>query len=349
MLEEHLDDSLALLLVLVNDIDGLGVVGHRIELVGGRIFLGLDGGEYALDLCLYLIYVNIADNDDALEVGAIPLLVVGAQEVRLEIVDDAHQTDRHTLAVARTGIEVGQLAVEDAHHGAGAHTPFLVDDTALLVDFVGLEEEAIGPVVENPEARVDVAIAHGHAVNVVNRFVGGGIGVEVLAKFHTNAFAILNEAVAREMLGAVEAHVLKEVGQTALVLLFLYGTHLLGDVEVDALFGQSVVTDVVSQSVGQLAITHSLVNGQHRHLLRKSRCDAGGAHYEGHEHKPQKFHFLHEVCSLCCVKISREGLGRPMRAAHFRAKVRIFFGDDLLFHKKPRCMKGKREKNGRNP
>ena len=334
LLEEHLDDSLALLLVLINDIDGLGVVGHGIEFVGGRVFLRLDSRENALDFCFNLIYINITNDDDTLKVGAIPLLVVGAEEVGLEVVDDAHQTDGHTLAVARTRIEVGQLAVEDTHHSTAAHTPLLVDDTALLVDFGCLEEKAIGPVVENPEAGVDVAIAHGHAVNVVNGFVGGGVGIEVLAKFHADAFAILNDAVAGEVLGAVEAHVLEEVGQTALVLFFLYRTYLLRDIEVNTLFGQGIVTDVVGQSVGQFAVTHSGVNGQHRHLLCKSRCYAGSTDYDSHEQKLQEFEFLHKVCSLCCVNNCLVKVSGALAKGAFVGQKYVFFSVRTFFFTK---------------
>ena len=54
------------------------------------------------------------------------------------------------------------------------------------------------------------------------------------------------------MLCSVEAHVLKEVSQSALVVIFQYRTHFLCDVEFSLLFRQCVVTDVISQSIIQL-------------------------------------------------------------------------------------------------
>ena len=46
--------------------------------------------------------------------------------------------------------------------------------------------------------------------------------------------------------GSIEAHVLEEVGKTALVVLFLYGTHFLGYIEVGPVSGKAVFTDVIS-------------------------------------------------------------------------------------------------------
>ena len=62
------------------------------------------------------------------------------------------------------------------------------------------------------------------------------------------------------MVGAVEGHVLEEVGETALVLVLLERTHLLRDVEIGAVLRPIVVTDDVGQSVGQLADAESRVH-----------------------------------------------------------------------------------------
>ena len=62
-------------------------------------------------------------------------------------------------------------------------------------------------------------------------------------------------------------HVLQEVGQSALVVVLLNGTHALGNVELGALLGPVVVTNVVGEPVVELSRPHVLVNGQGRHHL----------------------------------------------------------------------------------
>ena len=282
--------------VLVDQIDGLSVVGHGIELVGSGVFLCLDGREDGFDFSFYLIHVDISHHDDALQVGAVPFLVVGAQEGGFEVVDDAHQSDGHAFAVARARVEFGQLAVEDAHHGAGAHSPLLVDDAALFVDFCRLEQQAVGPVVQDVEAGIDVRVAHGHTVDVVDRFIRRGVGVQVFAKFHADAFAVFDDAVSGEMLSAVEAHMFQEVGQSALVFFLLYGAHFLCDVEVHAVFGAGVVADVVGQSVGQLTVAYGRVHVEWRHSahLGRGRGDAQRQQQQCHQPSRGK-EFSHNV------------------------------------------------------
>ena len=150
VLEHHFDHVVALLLVLVDDDDGLGIVGHRLQLHLGGISAG--GGylaKHVLDLLLHLVDVHVAHNDDALVVGAVPLLVVLLQERALEVVDDFHQADGHAVAVLRAGIELGQVTLQHAHLGAGAQAPLLVDDATLLLDFLLLQQQAVGPVPQN--------------------------------------------------------------------------------------------------------------------------------------------------------------------------------------------------------
>ena len=111
-LEEYLHNAGSLFLVLIYNINRLLGVGHGVVLVSGGVFRHLDGREDVLDALLYLIDIDVAHHDNALQVGAIPLLVIVAQFLRLEVVDNAHKADGEALAVARAGIEFRQAALE---------------------------------------------------------------------------------------------------------------------------------------------------------------------------------------------------------------------------------------------
>ena len=69
------------------------------------------------------------------------------------------------------------------------------------------------------------------------------------------------------MLGPVEAHVLQEMGEAALVLVFKDGTDLLGDVEMRLVLRLLVVADVIGQSVLQMADADIRIDRNRRHLL----------------------------------------------------------------------------------
>jgi len=62
------------------------------------------------------------------------------------------------------------------------------------------EEQTARPVGQDVEAGVYVVALDGDVIDVVDRFVGGGVGVEVFSELYTNAFAIFNElAIFREV------------------------------------------------------------------------------------------------------------------------------------------------------
>ena len=83
--------------------DGGGVVLHLCVDTLGRIDRCGDVGEGLLDLCLYLIHVDIADDHQSLLVWAVPLLVVVSEHLIGEVTDDLHLADRHALTVLITG------------------------------------------------------------------------------------------------------------------------------------------------------------------------------------------------------------------------------------------------------
>ena len=296
--EHHLYGVLLLLLVLVDDVDGLVVGRHGIGFVGSGVLRHLDGAEDALHGSFHLVDVDVAHHDDALQVGAVPFFIIGAQGLGLEVIDHLHQADGVAVAVLGAGIERGQVALEDASRGFGAQAPLFVDDTAFFVDFFRVEREAVGPVVQDEQARVDVLGRHGHVVDVVHRLVGRCVGVQIDTELDSDAFAVLDEAVAGKVVGAVEAHVFQEVGQAALRVVLLYGAHLLRDVEVGPVFRQGVVADVVGQSVGQLAVADGRVHRYLRHLGHLLRRRAQRGHQGQRNEQQQRFAFFHTLCFL---------------------------------------------------
>ena len=99
MFHQHLHDVIALLLILVDHVDGLIIIGHRVCCHQGAILRQHDGREQLFYLLLYLVHIDITHHDDSLVVRTVPLLVISLQEGTLEVVDNLHQTDRHAVTV----------------------------------------------------------------------------------------------------------------------------------------------------------------------------------------------------------------------------------------------------------
>ena len=97
-----------------------------------------------------------------------------------------------------------------------------MNHTTFLVNLIALEQQAVTPVLEDEQARVDSAQASaGHVVDVVNCLVHTSVGVKVTAKLHAERASVVNHAIAGIVHCAVKGHVLQEVSETTLALLFL--------------------------------------------------------------------------------------------------------------------------------
>ena len=176
-----------LLLVLINDKDGLLVVGHgvvfNLSCIGGR---GGDVLEHLLDFTFHVIHVHVTHDDQRLVVGTIPLVVIVAQHLIGEVVNDVHQADNHALAVLRAREDVLQLTGVHALLGVGGLAPLLMDDAALLVDVLVLEQQAVAPVLEDEQAGVEGTLARaGHVVDIIYGVGEARSGIQVTAEVQT--------------------------------------------------------------------------------------------------------------------------------------------------------------------
>ena len=184
-------------------------------------------------------------------VGVVPSLVVVFEVLVGEVVNDVHKSDWHTAAVFAAREEGLDAAFHHSVPRARAHTPFAVDDSALVVNLLVVEGERAAPIAEHEEAGVDepTVFVGGDVVDVVNRLVETCVCVEFAAKTYAVFFEHFDEAFAGEVLASVERHMFKEVGESALVFFFLHRADFLRDVEARLIFRFFVVTDVVGEPV----------------------------------------------------------------------------------------------------
>ena len=270
-----------LLLILLDADNHRVVVVHRIvDALGGVLRHG-DGGEELLDFPLHLVHVDVAHDDDGLQVGPIPLIIIVAQVLIGEVVYDIHRTDGHTVLILRALVDLRHGLLHESLHGASGTTcaPLLVDDATLLVYLGILEQQVMAPVVEHQQAGVDDTLTLQRSrTDVIDGLLNAGIGIEVGAELHADGLTPGHDAqalaLAGEVLRAVEGHVLQEVGQSALAGLFLNAAYTLGDVEISQSRLLGVVADVVRQPVLQLTRAHGGVLWQC--LCGSLRIEAGG-------------------------------------------------------------------------
>ena len=225
---------------MVDGIDRpLAVVGTTGDIRPEGFNLRLDG-----------IDVDVTHYDNRLVVRSVPFMVVVTEGLVCEIIDDRGVADDVTFGVLGTRVHLRVHLFPYTPACRATRTPFLEDDAALRIDLFVQKEQTAAPVVHDKERRVhDSCAVRRYIRETIDGLVDRGIGIDVSAEIHTHGLEIIDDAFAREVLGAVEGHMLQKMRQTVLVILFEDSTHSLCDMELCALFGLFVMTDIIGQSV----------------------------------------------------------------------------------------------------
>ena len=290
VLPVELDTRLLRLFVGNDGNDRFVVVVNRVQ--GSFAAVGTFGHirPECFDLCLNGIDVDIADYDNSLVVRSVPLVVVVAERLVGKVIDNGCIANDVAFAVLAVGEHQCAALLPESALRIGSGTPLFADNATFGINLLAEKEQAARPVVHNEQGGVDNTFADSrHIGEAVNGFVDRGVGVDVSAEVHTDGLEIVDNALAGEVLCAVERHVLEEVCKTVLVILLKDSADGLRDMEVATLLGFLVMTDVIRQTVGQVPVTHRAVDGQRYRLLRRERNDR----QEEREKKKCTFHICH--------------------------------------------------------
>ena len=226
-----------------------------------RILLGGDYAEDVLDLGLGAGNVHVTHYDDGLVAGVVPGVVEVYEGFRLEGLQVLLRADEGAAGLFGVRAEVvGESGLHAAPGCVAAGAALLDDDTAFGVDFLGLVKHEVGIVSEDHEAAVHDALPlYGDVVEHILCFLEAGRGVDVAAELCSDGTEVVQDGLAGEVLGAVEAHVLQEVGQTVLLGVFLLdGTYVGGQVELCTAGRKLIVANVIGETVVQVADGHLL-------------------------------------------------------------------------------------------
>ena len=263
ILAENSEESLGHLLVasciiecriVVDDLQVLSFVGRR---------RNRQRSEELLDLCLKFMRVDVTYDNDSLVGRVIPFMVIVAQTVAVAVVYDVHVSDDRACAITTVREQSRQRAQEQTLCSVMSAV-FVVDDVALIVELALVKCQTFRPVTEQKQTAVECALTLvAHAVDMIDGVVRRCVGIPL----STETVHELRHSVAGEMFRAVERHVLEEVSQTILIILFLDSTHTLGDVEVHFSLRIVVVADVIGQSIVKMAYDDRCVLRDEWHLL----------------------------------------------------------------------------------
>ena len=87
----------------------------------------------------------------------------------------------------------------------------------------------------------------------IARLAYGSIGIDIISEAYTIFGKEVQNALSGIVLCSVERHVLKEVGQSVLVVFFLKSTYIMYDVEMCTSFWLFIMCQIIGQSVFKLS------------------------------------------------------------------------------------------------
>ncbi len=198
--------------------------------------------------------VDVADDDHGGVVGPVPLVVERPERFGVHRRDRRIVADRIVSFVGRPGQEEFLETVEDSAVGTRLRTaPFVEDHTALGLDLCLLDGGCREPLLEDVEPGLDDVVVGGRHREFVDGLVVAGVRVDVGTERGTEAPQHVDQFVLRELLGAVEQHVLEEVRTSHLRVVLERRSGVDDQPHVDTPAGVVVVADQVAQAVVQLA------------------------------------------------------------------------------------------------
>ena len=251
-----------------NRVAGAGMVRHGEGRPRLRRHRRRDGAEPLLDQALDHGRVEITDGDDGHQVRAVPVPVELLQPLVRERLERCRRADRAPNRIPRSlEHDRKQLVLEPGRRPAPL-APFLDDDAPLLVDFAGVERQVVRPVLEDEQGLLEDLAAVGRHLQDERRVVERRECVQARPELHADRLHERRDLLAGKVLRAVEGHVLDDVRQPELIVLFEHRARVDHEAELGPLRGARVATDVVAQPVLQPPDGDA---GVHRHPLGGGR------------------------------------------------------------------------------
>ena len=164
--------------------------------------------------------IDVANHDYGHEVGTIPIAIEPHQLLTGGALDDLGSADRRPVHIARAF----ELDAADLVRGslvcAQVHPPLGKDDGTLAFDAARVERGAARPVLQDGQRAVEGARHVGWHAERVLRFVEARFRIRVRADAQSERAEKVVDALSGKMRGALELHVLDEVRQPSLIVVF---------------------------------------------------------------------------------------------------------------------------------
>ena len=231
------------------------VVGDEISLLLTGILIQRDVAVHFRELGDHIIGIDVAHDQHRLVAGMIPVVIETDQALRLEGFQALLGTDERIRGILGALEEILETLLPDPPGRIPARPALFQDDAPLIVDLLRVVRDETGIVMHDQQGRIHHALPHRrNAGQLIRGLLHAGRRIDVPAEMGALVLKIGNNPLPGEVLGAVQAHVLQEMGQTILVRILLDGTDIGQEIEVRPLRRLLIVPDIIDKAVLQFAV-----------------------------------------------------------------------------------------------
>ena len=244
--------------------------------------LGLrEAAEMPLDRCRDRLGADVAGDHDHGPLGRVPVAIEGPELLARRGADHALEADRLALRIERAGQQEVEHRLGRATGRRVAEALLAQDDAALGLDLVGGQRQPASDLAQDADALVDQCCVVARQVQLVHGLVEAGPRIGVRTKGQARALQERHELTRRQVLRALEGHVLEEMGEAALRLGFHERAGLDQEAQADTVRRSALRQDGVAHAVGQPAPGNGGIMGEHtvrrgrprwQRLARRERC-----------------------------------------------------------------------------
>src|SRR5438067_1734649 len=135
--------------------------------------------------------------------------------------DNFRQPDSKATREQRSSKHCLELRDKIAVAGGIARSFLRQNNASLLVDLLVAQKQSAGVVAENPHSLYHGSVIRMCQLQLVDRAIEAGVGVDISSESHPHPLKELHERAWRVMRAAVERHVLEKMRETSLVVLLV--------------------------------------------------------------------------------------------------------------------------------
>ena len=221
--------------------------------------------------------IGIADGNHGHQIRAIPVTPEASDRLGRCRFEHRRQANRQPVCIERPLEQHRELFGAHAFAGTESGSPLGEHYAALRDHFLWIERDASRDITQKSKAFLENARAVRWHRQDVHRLVEARIGVQVGAESHADRLEIFHDVVLREILRAVERHVLEKVREAPLIVVLENRTGVHDEAQFGTLLGFGVAAHIIAQAVGQGTGAHGRIARQQRtERERIGRGSSGG-------------------------------------------------------------------------